>query len=171
LTTKCPTNLVDHVQAVRSAYEAANSPDSFVGRWRITPVPPATRTSWLRTTASPIRVFGADLADLADLRLPAEANYLQALLHSPWPLRMTQVSATGLNCSRERTLNEEVAAVGIFALIRYRRIGARGKGINAPTSPLWVERNIVVPTTIPYSLADRKYCQKVDPGQKLLQFA
>ena len=26
--------------------------------------------------ASPIRVFGADLADLADLRLPAEANYL-----------------------------------------------------------------------------------------------
>jgi hypothetical protein len=32
-------NLLDHVQAVRSAYEAVNSPDSFVGRWRITPVP------------------------------------------------------------------------------------------------------------------------------------
>jgi hypothetical protein len=31
---KCSTNLVDHVQAVRSAYEAANIPDSFVGRWR-----------------------------------------------------------------------------------------------------------------------------------------
>jgi hypothetical protein len=40
-TTKCATNLLDHVQAVRNAYEAANmhSPDSFVGRWRITPVP------------------------------------------------------------------------------------------------------------------------------------
>jgi hypothetical protein len=33
--------------------------------------------------ASPIRVFGADLADLGDLGLPAEAKYLQALLHSP----------------------------------------------------------------------------------------
>ena len=75
--------------------------------------------------ASPIRVFGADLADLADLGLPAEAKYLQALLHSPWPLRMTQVSASGLNCSRERTLYEEVAAADIFAFIRYRRVGAR----------------------------------------------
>jgi hypothetical protein len=37
------TNLLDHVQAVRSAYEAANSRDSFVGRWRITPVPSANR--------------------------------------------------------------------------------------------------------------------------------
>jgi hypothetical protein len=36
----------------------------------------ATRTAWLRT-ASPIRVFGADLADLADLlRLPAAASCL-----------------------------------------------------------------------------------------------
>ena len=52
LTTKCfamTTDLLDHVQAVRSAYEAANSPDSFVGRpkgvgrWRITPVPPGRR--------------------------------------------------------------------------------------------------------------------------------
>jgi hypothetical protein len=77
--------------------------------------PRATRTAWLRT-ASP------DLADLADLRLPAEANYLQALLHSPWPLRMTQVSASGLNCSRERSPNEEVAAACIFALIRYSKI-------------------------------------------------
>jgi hypothetical protein len=33
------TDLLDHVQAVRSAYEAANSRDPFVGRWRITPVP------------------------------------------------------------------------------------------------------------------------------------
>ena len=74
---------------------------------------------------SPIRVFGADLADSADLGLPAEAKYLQALLHSPWSLRMTQVSASGLNCSRERTLYEEVAAAGIFAFIRYRRVGAR----------------------------------------------
>jgi hypothetical protein len=115
------------VQAVRSAYEAANSPDSFVGRCRITPVPLGRRRAWLRT-ASPIRAFGADLADLAeDLRLPAEANYLQALLHSPWSLRMTQVSASGLNCSRERTPNEEVAAACIFALIRYRRVGAREK--------------------------------------------
>jgi hypothetical protein len=87
--------------------------------------PRTTRTAWLRT-ASPIRVFGADLADLADLPLPAEANYLQALLHSSWSaLRMTQVSASGLNCSRERTPNEEVAAACIFALIRYRRVGAR----------------------------------------------
>ena len=41
-TTKCfamTTNLLDHVQAVRSAYEAANSRGSFVGRRRITPVP------------------------------------------------------------------------------------------------------------------------------------
>jgi hypothetical protein len=71
-------------------------------------------------------VFGADLADLADLGLPAEAKYLQALLHSPWSLRMTQVRASGLNCSRERTLStylyEEVAAAGIFAFIRYRRV-------------------------------------------------
>ena len=75
--------------------------------------------------ASPIRVFGADLADLVDMRLLTEEKYLQALLHSPWPLRMTQVSASGLNCSRERTLHEEVAAAGIFAFIRYRRVGAR----------------------------------------------
>jgi hypothetical protein len=34
------TNLLDHVQAVRIAYEAANSRDSFVGRWRITPYHP-----------------------------------------------------------------------------------------------------------------------------------
>jgi hypothetical protein len=27
--------LLDHVQAVRSAYEAANSRDFFVGHWRI----------------------------------------------------------------------------------------------------------------------------------------
>jgi hypothetical protein len=45
LTTKCKmlamtTNLLDHVQAVRIAYEAANSRDSFVGRWRITPYHP-----------------------------------------------------------------------------------------------------------------------------------
>ena len=33
------TDLLDHVQAVRSAYEAANSRGSFVGRRRITPVP------------------------------------------------------------------------------------------------------------------------------------
>ena len=77
--------------------------------------------------ASPIRVFGADLADLADLRLPAEANYLQALLHCHGvSLRMAQVSASGLNFSRERTPNEEVAVACIFALIRYRRVGARG---------------------------------------------
>jgi hypothetical protein len=31
-------------------------------------------------TASPNWVIGADLADLADLRLPAEANYPLALL-------------------------------------------------------------------------------------------
>jgi hypothetical protein len=30
--------------------------------------------------ASPIRVIGAGLADLADLRLPAETNYPLALL-------------------------------------------------------------------------------------------
>jgi hypothetical protein len=65
---------------------------------------------------------------------------------------MTQVGASGLNCSRERTLNEEVAAACIFALIRYRRVGW-SKGVNVPTSPSWVERNIVVPTTNRYSLA------------------
>jgi hypothetical protein len=31
--------LLDHVQAVHSPYEAANSRESIVGRWRITPVP------------------------------------------------------------------------------------------------------------------------------------
>jgi hypothetical protein len=90
---------------------------------------------------------------LADLRLPAEAKYLQALLHSPWSLRMTQVSsASGLNCSRERTLNEEVAAAGIRYLCSYSLQARRSKGINVPTSPLLVERNIVVPTTTHYSL-------------------
>jgi hypothetical protein len=74
------TDLLDHVQAVRSAYEAANSRDSFVGRrrrriLRITHHPRATWTSWLRM-ASPIRVFGADLADLADVRLPPDASCL-----------------------------------------------------------------------------------------------
>jgi hypothetical protein len=42
LATKCfamAKNLLDHVQADRSAYAAAKSPDSFGGRWRITPVP------------------------------------------------------------------------------------------------------------------------------------
>jgi hypothetical protein len=44
LTTKCfalTTYLQDGVQAVRSPYEAANmhSRGSFVGRWRITPMP------------------------------------------------------------------------------------------------------------------------------------
>jgi hypothetical protein len=110
--------------------------------------PRAARTAWLRTT-SPIRVFGADLADLADLRLPAEANYLQALLHSPCSLRMTQVSASGLNYSRERTPNEEVAAGCIFDA-PYSLQARRSKGTNVPTSPSWVERNIVVPTTIRY---------------------
>jgi hypothetical protein len=76
--------------------------------------------------ASPIRVFGAHLADLAYLRLPPGASYPLALLHSPRSLRMTQVSASGLSCSRERTLYEEVAAAGIFAFIRYMRVGARG---------------------------------------------
>ena len=33
------TDPLDRVQAVRSAYEAASSRDSFVGRRRITPVP------------------------------------------------------------------------------------------------------------------------------------
>ena len=37
------TNLLDHVQAVRSAYEAANSRGSFVGRRRITPPVPLGR--------------------------------------------------------------------------------------------------------------------------------
>jgi hypothetical protein len=101
---------LDHVRASHSPTQAPNSRDSFVARWRITPVPLARH---------------GDLADLADLRLPAEAKYLQALLHSPWSLRMTQASASGLNCSRERTLYEEVAAAGIFAFIRYRRVGAR----------------------------------------------
>jgi hypothetical protein len=78
-------------------------------------------------TASPIRVFGADLADLAGLRLPAEADYPLALLHLPRSLRMTQINASGLNCSRERTLNEEVAAACIFAFIRYRRVGVGAK--------------------------------------------
>jgi hypothetical protein len=82
--------LLDHVQAVRSPYEAANSRDSFVGR-TLAPHPRATRMARLRK-ASPIRVFGADLADLADLRLPAEAKYPLALLLSPRPLRITQLN-------------------------------------------------------------------------------
>jgi hypothetical protein len=83
LTTKCfamNTDLLDHVQAVRSACEAAssNSCDSFVGRWRITPVH-ATRAVWLRT-ASPVFGYSA-LIWLIWLTcdcclLNAEANYL-----------------------------------------------------------------------------------------------
>jgi hypothetical protein len=118
------TDLLDHVQAVRSTYEAANSRDSFVARCRITHHPRATRLARLRT-AGPLRAIGAGFADLADLRLPPGANYPLALLHSPRSLRMTQVSASGLNCSRERTLDEKAAAACIVALIRYRRVGAR----------------------------------------------
>jgi hypothetical protein len=59
---------------------------------------------------------------------------------------MTQVSASGLNCSRERALNEEVAAACIVALI-YSLQARWSKGINVLASPSWVERNLVVPTT------------------------
>jgi hypothetical protein len=59
---------------------------------------------------------------------------------------------SGLNCSRDRTLDEEVAAAGIFAFIR--SLQARwSKGMTVPTSPPWVERNIAAPTTIRYWLA------------------
>jgi hypothetical protein len=125
--------------------------------------------AWLRT-AGPIRVFGADLADLADLRLPAEANYLQALLHSPWSLRMTQVRSSGLNCSRERTLNEEVASQRVY-LCSYSIQARRSKGINVPMSPSWVERNIAVPTTIRYWLTGNIAKKLTHSGQKLLQLA
>jgi hypothetical protein len=66
---------------------------------------------------------------------------------------MTQISASGLNCSRARSLNEGVAAACIFALIRYRLQARWSKGINVPTSPSsWLEWNIVVPPTNRYSL-------------------
>jgi hypothetical protein len=63
---------------------------------------------------------------LADLRLPAEANYPLALLHSPQPqpLRMTQVSTSEVKCGRVPSLQQKVAAACIFALICYRRVGA-----------------------------------------------
>jgi hypothetical protein len=115
------------VQALHSPPEAPNSRDSFVARWRITPAPLATRLTRLRT-AGPIRVFGADLADLADLRLPPEANYPLALLHPPRPLQMTQINASGLNCSRERAPNEEVAAACIFSTLLLFATGALEQG-------------------------------------------
>jgi hypothetical protein len=69
-------------------------------------------------------VTDADLAHLANLRLRAEAQYSLALLHSPRPLRMAQVSTSEVKCGRAPSLQQKAAAACIFALIRYRRVGA-----------------------------------------------
>jgi hypothetical protein len=76
-------------------------------------------------TASPLRVIGAGLADdLADLRLPAEAKLSPGVATCVRAVANDAVNASGSNRSRARarSLNEEVAAACIFALIRYKRI-------------------------------------------------
>jgi hypothetical protein len=70
---------------------ASDCRDYFVSRCRITPVPLGRSGSDRRAFC---RVTGADLANLANLRLRAEAQYSPALLHSPRPLLMTQVSTS-----------------------------------------------------------------------------
>jgi hypothetical protein len=56
----------------------------------------------------------------------------------------------------------------LYSLLQAAR---RSKGIYVPTSPLWVAGAKHSSSDNNSLLADRKYCQKVDPGQKLLQFA
>jgi hypothetical protein len=63
------------------------------------------------------RVTGADLANLANLRLRAEAQCSSALLHSPRPLRMTQVSTSEVKCDRPPSLQQKVAAACISLLL------------------------------------------------------
>jgi hypothetical protein len=71
------------------------------------------------------RVTDADLANLANLRLRAEAQYSSALLHSPRPLLMTQVSPSEVKCGRPPSpLQQKLAAACISDLIRDRRVGA-----------------------------------------------
>jgi hypothetical protein len=89
-------------------------------------------------TAGPLREIGAGLADLAGLRLPAEANYPLALLHSPRPLQMTQVSTSEVKCGRVPSLQQKVAAACISALICYRRVGAASYSF--PASSSWATR-------------------------------
>ena len=92
-----------------------------MSRCRITLVPLGRSGSDRRAF---YRVTGADLADLANLRLRAEAQYSSALLHSPRPLLMAQVSTSEVKCGRPPSLQQKVAAACIFGLIRDRRVGA-----------------------------------------------
>ncbi|MDA9686885.1 hypothetical protein N9U05_00165, partial [bacterium] len=111
----------DH--AVSGPSGAPDCRDFFVSRCRITPVPLGPGRSGSDRRAF-YRVTGADLANLANLRLRAEAQYSSALLHSPRPLLMTQVSTSEVKCGRPPSLQQKVAAVCIFGLIRDRRVGA-----------------------------------------------
>jgi hypothetical protein len=95
--------------------------DSFVSRCHITLVPIGRSGSDRRAF---YRVTGADLANLANPRLRAEAQYSSALLHSPRPLPMTQLSTSEVKCGRPPSLQQKVAAACIFDLIRDRRVGA-----------------------------------------------
>ena len=107
--------------AVSGPSGASDCRDSFVSRCRITLVPLGRSGSDRRAF---YRVTGADLANLANLRLRAEAQYSSALLHSPRPLLMTQVSTSEVKCGRPPSLQQKVAAACIFDLIRDRRVGA-----------------------------------------------
>ena len=107
--------------AVSGPSGASDCRDSFVSRCRITLVPLGRSGSDRRAF---YRVTGADLANLANLRLRAEAQYSSALLHSPRPLLMTQVSTSEVKCGRPPSLQQKLAAACIFDLIRDRRVGA-----------------------------------------------
>jgi hypothetical protein len=83
---------------------------TFVGRCRITLVP--LGRSGLNRRAF-YRVTDADFANLANLRLRAEAQYSLALLHSPRSLRMTQVSTSEVKCGRAPSLQQKESSSGL----------------------------------------------------------
>jgi hypothetical protein len=150
--------------AVSGPSGASDCRGSFVSRCRITPVPLGRSGSDRRAF---YRVTGADLASLANLRLRAEAQYSSALLHSPRPLLMPQVSTSEVKCGRPPSLQQKVQRA--VSLILF----ATG-ALEQPYKPV----GFVVAAGVKYSssdshslLADRKYGHKVDSGQKLFQFA
>jgi hypothetical protein len=115
-------------------------------------------------------VTDADLANLADLRLRAEAQYPFWRCYIRTAVASDAGKCIGSECGRAPSQQQKAAAAYIFALIRYRLTGA----LEQPNKSV----DLVVVTGVQHSssdnkslLADRQYGHKVDSGQKLLQFA
>jgi hypothetical protein len=103
---------------IESDYYAVSGPSgapdyrgSLVSRCRITLVPLGRSGSDRRAF---YRVTGANLANLANLRLRAEAQYSSALLHSPRPLLMTQVSTSEVKCGRPPPVAPAESSSGLY---------------------------------------------------------